>query len=115
VKRTAALLAASILSQHAFAAGESGYVHIVSTASASNLGNHVYIKTSSTPTTRPSCSNQNAWHFALSLDTAWGRTVYAMLLAAKAAGTTVWISGTGACSTDTSVEDLRALTTYEEQ
>lgn len=107
------LVALGLISLNASAAGESGYVTIVSTASASNLGNHVYIKVSSPPTTPASCSTHVTWHFSLSLDTAWGKNLYAMLLAAKAAGTTVWISGTNACSELANVESLRAMTTYE--
>lgn len=92
--------------QGAFAAGESGYVKIVSTASASNLGNHIHVKVSTTPTMRPACATHTTWHFTLPLDTAWGKNLYAMLLAAKATGTTVWLSGTGACSQESDIETL---------
>jgi hypothetical protein len=113
MNRILGLVVIGVVTHVANAAGESGYVQIVSTAMASNLGNHVYVRGSATPTTRASCSTHGTWHFTIPLDTAWGKNVYAMLLAAKAAGTTVWLSGTNACSEDGTVETLRAATTYE--
>jgi len=100
-------------SQVAQAAGESGYVTIVSTAMSTNLGNNVQIRVSSPPTTPASCSTHAAWHFTLSLDTAAGKNLYALILLAKTAGTTVWISGTNVCSEIGNIESLRAITTYE--
>ena len=69
--------------QNASAAGESGMVTIARMASASNLGNQIYIRASSTPTTPAACSQNTDWHLTVSLDTAWGTNIYAMLLAAK--------------------------------
>jgi hypothetical protein len=108
---TAALC--GIATQAAQAAGESGYVTIVSTAMSISLGNNVQIRVSAPPTTPASCSTNTTWHFSLSLDSAAGRNLYALIIAAKAAGTTVWISGANACSEIGNIESLRAITTYE--
>jgi hypothetical protein len=95
----------------AIGAGESGTVKVVLMATASNLGNYVFIRASSPPGTKPACSYHPTWHFVLDTSTAWGKTAYTMLMEARAMGKDVWLSGTDSCWGD--VEMLRSITTYD--
>ena len=54
----------------------------------------------------PTCA-ASTWNFTLSLDTAIGKNQYATLLTAFAAGKTVTLNGTGACSDWGNVESLQ--------
>lgn len=95
------------------APGESGQVKVVQMSLASNLGNYVFIRAGSSPITRAGCSSHATWHFVLALDTAWGKSTYALLLAAQASGKDVWLSGAETCPTGWDVESLRSLTVYD--
>jgi hypothetical protein len=57
---------------------------------------------------RPSCSGNSYWHFALDISTGSGKATYALLLAAYAAGESLNVAGSNACSLSTSgvVENL---------
>lgn len=106
----AAALISMMGTDAAIAAGESGWAHIEKTAIASNMGNVVYIRVDHTPTTPATCSTHATWHFTLPLDTDWGKSMYAMLLEARATGRQLWFSGTNTCAQDGTVESLRSLT-----
>lgn len=49
-----------------------------------------------TPTGAPACSNLGEW--AIEIDTAFGKSLYAMLLSAQSQGQTVIVEGTNVCS-----------------
>jgi hypothetical protein len=100
----------ALTSSLALAAGEAANVRIESMSLALNLGNQVYIQASAAPTT-PACSHPQ-WHFVLSLDTAAGKSLYALLLSAEARGTLMHLSGGGTCSPE-GVEWLRSATSYD--
>jgi hypothetical protein len=80
----------------------------------SSTGNFVWIQAAAAPTGSPSCVNGSggSWHFTLSLDTAYGKSLYAMLLAAEVAGKLVLLTGTGLCSQVSSVESLSAANIF---
>jgi hypothetical protein len=112
-KLVAAIGAATLtaVSGPAIAGGESGLAKVVQMATASNFGNYVFIRVSTTPTTPATCALHPTWHFILDTSTPWGKTAYTMLVEARATGRDVWLSGTNACYSD--VELLRGITTYE--
>jgi hypothetical protein len=94
-------------------AGEAANVRITSMAMAVNNGNHVYIQVSASPAGRPTCASHNFFHYTLALDTAAGRSLYAILLSAEAQGTLLHLSGYNLCTQDSTVESLRSATTYK--
>jgi hypothetical protein len=93
--------------------GEAANVRITQFGMTSNLGNHVFLQVSGQVTGVPACSTHPSWHFLLPLDTNWGKNAYAALLAARASGATMHISGTNTCSVDGTIETLRSFTVYE--
>lgn len=66
-------------------------------------GNVVFIQLD-TPKTNPPICQVNSWSFVLSLADATGKSMYAMLLAAKEAQSAVRVRGVGQCSVFSSIE-----------
>lgn len=101
----------SLQSSDALAAGEATNVRIRSMAIAINAGNYLYIQGTAPPATWACAGNPHPYfHFVLSMDTAAGKSLYAMLLSAEAQGTPLSLSGDGTCTSD-GVERLRSATT----
>lgn len=75
-------------------------------------GSCVFVSMDGTVSNRPGCSTNSTWHFVLDVTTPGGRTTYAMLLAAKSAGTRINISGANNCvlSPAASTENLYWVT-----
>ncbi|WP_129782056.1 hypothetical protein [Peristeroidobacter soli] len=78
-----------------------------------NLGNMVFIQLATPPVDRGSCTGSPpnpSWHFLLLLDdeTGAGKSMYAQLLVAFAAGQPVDLGGTGLCPWGT-VEELKGV------
>ncbi len=82
----------TFLAAPAFAAGTStgtvGFLLV-------NL-NNTLIFSAGTPTGQPGCSIGGQW--AVDLNVAKGKSIYALLLAAAAQGSSVTVNGSGACS-----------------
>lgn len=92
--------------------GESGYTTITRVGLASNIGDRVFTRISTTPTAVTSCHVDSTWQFVLDISNDWGKHTYAMLLAAHASGRQIWLSGTdGVCLGD--VQSVRSLTVYD--
>lgn len=72
-------------------------------------GSFVFIKVAASPANPAACSTNGGWHFTLPLSTAADQQLYAMLLTAFASGTTVDMSGLGACNEHGAIESLRSL------
>jgi hypothetical protein len=98
----------------ASAQGSTALTTIVQMSINANTGNVAWIQAAVAPTGSPSCVTGagGSWHFTLSLDTSYGKSMYAMLLAAQVAGKQVILTGTGACSQVSVVESLQAVNIF---
>jgi len=77
-----------------------GSSHIEKLRIGSLDGNMVFVKLYDIPTSRPSgCNATNLYHYAFDGSTEVGKKMYAMLLAARMAGSRVYFNGTGNCVT----------------
>lgn len=72
-----------------------------------NIGNIVFIYTNEAKDTEPQCQTNNAWRYVLELQTDIHKSLFSMLLAAKAGGAKVRLNGNSLCDTFSSVETLR--------
>ena len=99
------LLALSIsVSSPALAGGEVSGVKVIKIAV---YGNVMFVKTDATsvPGT-PACSTNGYWHFAYPESS---QTTTAAVLSARLSGTPVYLSGTGACTSFGSIEELASI------
>jgi hypothetical protein len=69
----------------------------------------VFVEVSGTKTGSPSCSTNATFGFVMSLSGSPHGEMYLMLLAARAAGTSVTLQGTGACADYSTVESLATI------
>lgn len=69
----------------------------------------LFIQTSAPPTGTTSCHTNPVWHYTLSLDSALGKNMYALLLSLVATGQPMGLAGLGACNEYGGVESLRAI------
>ena len=90
-------------------AGEVANATVVELAIFREYGNFVFVRTDVTPTSKPTCATNGAWHFTLSLSAVAGKETYAMLLAAKTSGKRVHISGSNQCLEFGQIESIRGL------
>lgn len=74
-----------------------------------NSTNYLFV-TAGTKTGSPSCGNNNEW--TVNLNTAQGKSLYAMLLAAQAQDKTVSIVGNNTCSQWADREDVLYAASY---
>jgi hypothetical protein len=106
--RVLAILLACLPVTTAYAGLKQG--RIVSVLTASSIPDKVFIKVEgnySASQPEPSCgTGASQWDFALDLTTAHGKTIYALVLAAQAAQTTVTAGGLGTCTLRAGYEDL---------
>jgi len=61
-------------------------------------GSCIFIDIEQAVTGKPGCSTNSSWDFVLDISTASGRSTYALLIAASAAGQSINISGNNYCS-----------------
>ena len=100
MKKLIITLIFALLATSAFATGvSSGKVSQIIV----NAANFLFF-TAGAKSGSPSCGNNDQW--AISLDTAKGKSVYAMVLAARAADASVNVVGTGACASWGDREDV---------
>lgn len=72
-------------------------------------GTYVFIMLSVTPTQQPTCATNGAWSYTFPFSAPGANQVYAMLLSAYTAGSTVDMVGTGTCNEFGQIESLQAL------
>lgn len=106
MKKLISIALMSFLSSGVFAAGAStgtvGFLLV-------NVSNTLMFSAGA-PTGAPGCSAYGQW--AISLDTAKGKSTYALLLAAAAQGSSVTVNGTGACTDASDRESVLYLYMY---
>lgn len=79
---------------------------VVKVALRKGLGNILLVEVSVPPSNPPVCAT-SGWHFSLAMNHPIDDKIYATLLAALAAGTSVDLEGTGACTQLATVETLQ--------
>lgn len=84
-------------------------VTILQMTIGSTTGNTLFIRTSATPTGATSCHTNSHWHYTLSLDSAVGKNMYALLLSLAATGQPLSLAGLDLCNEFGGVESLRAV------
>jgi hypothetical protein len=90
-----ALAALTMAHQHACAGTETGIITQITTRDSDGL---IYLELSGTPTDRPSCASLHPYWSIPNETTVTGKAMYAMLLAARMAGSPVVIVGKNTCS-----------------
>jgi len=94
-----------VLAASAQAAGNTGT--IVEMAIDKDVGgNLAFIKLSGTKSAYPACQINRSWDFVLPIVDAADKNMFAMLVAAKAAGQTVLVRGNDSCATQFSSIEL---------
>jgi hypothetical protein len=97
------------LSHVSWAGGVNGAT-ITNVAISQQFGDLLFIQTNQPVGNAPSCSNSTGAQFVVSISTAIGQHMMAVLLAARAAQGTVYIAGSGACDLLSNVETLQTVT-----
>jgi hypothetical protein len=83
---------------------------VVRIASNIQYGEIVFIKTDKSKSSVPGCHTNLSWDFVMPLTSEHDKKLYAMLLAARASGTPVGLSGAGHCNHFGSIESLSGIT-----
>lgn len=99
----------SLFSGEARASGATGNTVIVEVAIQRQFGDFVLIRTAGPLVGSPSCYTNAYWHFTLSIGNPGDRELYAMILSAFSAGSTVTMSGKGTCNEFGSIESLQSI------
>src|SRR5262245_41282907 len=73
------------------------------------IADKVFVHITGTNTSQPSCSNSTANRYGLDTSTSTGKLLYSWLLAAKYAGATVMIWGSGNCALYSDSETMLGL------
>jgi hypothetical protein len=91
-------------------AGNVNGATITSVIISQQFGDLLLIQTNQQVGSAPSCSNSTGAQFVVSISTAIGQHLMAVLLTARAAQGTVYIAGTGACDLFSNIETLQSVT-----
>lgn len=73
-------------------------------------GAMMFVTVNVSKTSNPACSTSGSYAFVLSLANAYENQMSAMLLSARALGTTVNLTGSGLCDVYSTVETLELIT-----
>jgi hypothetical protein len=67
----------------------------------------LFIRAEGTKDSTPQCHNNSNFTFAMSLSSDLNKSMFSVLLAAKASGATVKLSGTSSCGVFSGIEELK--------
>lgn len=98
-----------LLITNAFAGSYLDGTRISQIAINKTIGDYIFIRIASAPIGIPSCSNHGYWHYTLPMVSAADKAIYAALVAAMMAGSTVNVGGLGNCNQFASVESLESF------
>jgi hypothetical protein len=101
---TAALMALLLaLVQPTWASDATGKIHYVIIRDSDGL---IYLEVTGPRSAKPDCAQNHNYFMIKDENSATGKRLYAMLLAAQLTGKTVTVSGTGACTRWPDGEDI---------
>ncbi len=112
MKRRVAIVAACLMafSTAALSSGTVTDATITGVTMFVSIGDVLFIKTNQTVSTPASCSTNSNFQFVVSLSSATGQQMMALLLAARAGAAPISITGTGSCSVYSNVETVNVAT-----
>ena len=73
------------------------------------LDDVAFIKVTPVPATRPTCSDNGAWHYAFNVTNDTGKSTFSLALAAYAAKTKVTVKSKNICTHYPNMEDVQYL------